>query len=94
MNEVVGRAARGQQCHHGIDDAALVHQFSDGGEAFLAVRDGEHGAQGFARQFGAQFQARIDKSSAWHMQAHGFQQHLVAVGGAVEGAGSRRVVGR
>ena len=27
------------------------------------------------------------------MKAHGFQQHLVAVGGAVKGAGTRRVVG-
>ena len=28
------------------------------------------------------------------MQPHGFEQHLVAVGGAIEGAGAQAMVGR
>ena len=30
VDQVVGGAARGQQGHHGVDDAALVHQLADG----------------------------------------------------------------
>ena len=36
----------------------------------------------------------MDEGRAGHMQAHRFEQHLVGVGGAVEGAGAGAVVGR
>jgi len=47
----------------------------------------------FAREFGTRALAGVDEGRARHMQAHGFEQHLVAVGGAVEGAGAFAVVG-
>ena len=37
---------------------------------------------------------RVDEGSTRHMQAHGLEQHLVAVGRAVEGAGAGAVIGR
>ena len=92
VDQVVGGAARGQQGHHGVDDAALVHQLADGGEAVAALADVEHGAQRLAGEGLARLGARRFKRRAGHMQAHGFQQHLVAVGRAVKRAGARAVV--
>ena len=42
---------------------------------------------------GAQRVAGVHERGAGHMQAHGLEQHLIAVGGAVKGAGAWRVVG-
>ena len=93
VDQVVGRAAGGQQRGHRVDDGALVDQLADRREA-LGLDDAQHRAHGLARELVAQFGARIDEGRARHVQAHRFHQHLVAVGGAVEGAGARRVVGR
>ena len=91
VNQVVGRAAGGQQRNHGVDDGALVHDAADGRIAF-AQCDAQHGACGFACQLVAQIVAGVYKGGAGHMQAHGFEQHLVAVGRAVKGAGAGAVV--
>ncbi len=95
VDQVVGGAAGGQQGDHRVDDAALVDHLADGRalERCLA-RLAQHRAHGLARERFAHRVAGLDEGRARHVQAHGFQQHLVAVGGAVEGAGARRVIGR
>ena len=89
---MVGRAAGGQQSHHGIDDAALVDQLTDRGKS-NCLGDVKRAAHGFTRQLVAQRSARIDEGRARHLQAHRFKQHLVAVGRAIEGAGALAMVG-
>ena len=95
VDQVVGGATGGQQRHHGIDDAAFVHQHPYrwnrvGGTGALPPKDRAHRLAG---QFLTQVLAGVDKGGAGHVQAHGFEQHLVAVGGAVKGAGAGAVVG-
>ena len=48
---------------------------------------------GLAGQRVAQRRAGIDEGGARHVQAHDLHQHLVGVGGAVEGAGAGAVIG-
>ena len=93
VDEVVGGAAGGQQRHHRIDDAALVHHATDWRMPRLAGARLQHGAHRRLRECGAQVVVRVHEGRARHMQAHGLQQHLVAVGRAVEGAGARAMVG-
>ena len=57
-------------------------------------RVGEHEPHRLARQRVAQAVVRVDEGGARHVQAHRLEQHLVAVGGAVEGAGAGAVVRR
>ena len=87
MDQMVGRAAGGQQSDHGVDDTALVHQLAN--RRFAS----QHGTRGLAGQLITQVVVRIHKSAAGHVQAHGFQEHLVAVGCAVKRAGAAPVVG-
>ncbi len=94
MNQVIGRATGGQQRHHRIDDHAFVDQLADRCEALTALRDRQRRAHRFARQRLAQVRVRMHEGRARHMQAHRFQQHLVAVGGAIERAGAGAVIGR
>ena len=91
MNQVVGRASGGQQRDHGVDDGTLVHDAADGRIAF-AQCDAQHGACGFACQLVAQVIAGVHKGGAGHVQAHGFEQHLVAVGCAVKSTGAGAVI--
>ena len=91
VDQVVGRATRGQQCHHGIHDAALVHHVADGCKT-LAAGDAECSTCRLTGQLVTQQTAWRHKRGAGHMQAHGFEQHLVAVGRAVKGAGAGCVV--
>ena len=42
----------------------------------------------------AKRRVRVDEGGARQMEAHDLHQHLIGVGGAVEGAGPRRVIGR
>ncbi len=88
MNQVIGRTARSQQGHHGVDNAALVHQLANRCRLF------EHGTYRFAREFGAGALMGLDKGRTRHMQTHGFEQHLVAVGGAIKSTGALAVVSR
>ena len=92
MDQVVGRAAGGQQGDHGVDNAALINQTADGREVW-ALDQRQHGARRLARQISTHALAGVDEGGAGHMQAHGFEQHLVAVGGAIKGAGAFAVVG-
>ena len=91
MNQVVGRAACGQQGDHGVDDTFLVHHLADGHKP-LGFGDLQNGANRLSRQLLAQRIARVDKCRPRHMQAHRFEQHLVAVGGAIKGTGAHAVI--
>ena len=92
VDEVVGGSARGQQGRHGVDDAALIDQTPDGGEARARAHQAEHLTDGVARQTLTQAVVGVHKGGTRNVQAHGLQEHLVAVGGAVERAGAGAVV--
>ena len=55
--------------------------------------DAQRALGGGTGQCIAQRRARIDEGRARQLQAHRLQQHLVGIGGAVEGAGAGCVVG-
>ena len=93
VDQVVGGAPRGQQGRHGVDDGAFVHQPADGGEARTAAHQVQHLSHRLPGELFAQAVVRVDVGRAGHVQPHGLQQHLVAVGRAVEGAGARAMVG-
>ncbi|MCY1410603.1 hypothetical protein D9M71_259730 [compost metagenome] len=90
---MVGRATGSEQRHHRVDDGALVDDFRH--RQVVAVFRGQAAglARGFAGQLVAQRGVRVDEGGARQVQAHHFHQQLVGVGGAIEGAGARRVVG-
>ena len=76
-----------------VDHRPLVDDVAD--RSILVAERGQ-----FERPFDAecgqrvaQRRVRIDEGGAWQMKPHDLHQHLVGVGGAVEGAGSRRVIG-
>jgi hypothetical protein len=90
VDGVVGRAAGGDQRHHGIDDRALVDDAPDR-TVVLAQRGHRQRARGRRRgQRVAQGRAGIHEGGAGQLQAHRLEQHLVGIGGAVEGAGAGR----
>ncbi len=77
----------------GVDQHALVDQFTERREAAALWRQPGDLARRLDGQRIAQWRARIDEGRPWQMQAHHFHQHLIGVGGAVEGAGAGTVIG-
>ncbi len=92
VQRVVGRAAGGQQADDAVDEGALVEHVGDRRVLLAAVDELEHLPRRFARQRLAQRCVRVDEGGARQVQAHDLHQHLVGVGGAVEGAGAGAVV--
>ena len=93
MHRVVGRAAGGEQAHHAVDDGARVDHAADR-RIFVAERRDRQRAPGrLAGQGVAQGRVGVDEARPRRVQAHDLHQHLVRVGGAVEGAGARPVIG-
>ena len=90
---MVGGTAGGHQRDHGVDDGAFVDQVADRAIVVAERGDAQRALGGGAGQRIAQRRAGIDEGSARQLQAHRFQQHLVGIGGAVEGAGAGGVVG-
>ena len=93
VQAMVGRATGGVQRHHRIDQAALVDQLPErqvvpalAGQARRLLR--RRAGQGIAQR-----RAGVDEGGAGQVQAHDLHQHLVGIGGAVEGAGAGAVVG-
>ena len=89
---VVGGAPGGQQTHDAVDDdfgIDLVAHARVGRLAELHRTLHRRVGEGFA-----QGRARVDKRRARQVQAHDLHQHLVGVGGTIEGAGAGAVVGR
>ena len=93
VDGVVGRAAGGVQADDAVDDRALVDHAADRRVVVAERGDRQRPLGRFARQRVAQRRAGIDEGGARHVQAHDLHQHLVGVGGAVEGAGAGAVIG-
>ena len=89
----VGRAARRMQADDAVHHRALVDDMADGRVGIALGRQLQHTFGGQNRQRLAQRRVGVDEGRAWQMQAHDLHQHLVGVGGAVERAGPRRMVG-
>jgi hypothetical protein len=58
----------------------------------LPLDQRQHGAGRFAGQLGTHALGGVDEGRARHVQAHGFEQHLVAVGRAIKSASAFAVV--
>ena len=71
----------------------LVDDLADRREVAVRLVRRVHLMRGFAGQRIAQRRVRVDEGGARQVQAHHLHQHLVGVGGAVEGAGAGAVVG-
>ena len=92
VDGVVGRTAGGHQRDDRVDDRALVDDPAQRTEVVAERSDVQCTFGRFAGQRIAQRRARIDERCARQLHAHRFQQHLVGIGGAVEGAGAGAVV--
>ena len=94
MHGLVGRAARGQQPHHGIHHGFFTDDVTDGGEGAAAQMGhaGDPGGGGDGERL-PQRVVRVDKGGPGQVQPEEFRDELVAVGGAVKGAGPGAVVG-
>ncbi|MNM75596.1 hypothetical protein D3C81_873900 [compost metagenome] len=92
MDGVVGGAAGGHQCDDGVDDGAFVDQMTERTEVVAQCADFQRTHGGRAGQRITQRQLRVDERRARQLHAHRFQQYLVGIGGAVEGAGARAVI--
>jgi len=84
----------GLACGGGVARGASCSVVARGpaGSTALARQDSQQRAHRLARERFAQERMRVDEGRARHVQAHRLEQHLVAVGGAVEGAGAGAVV--
>ena len=81
------------QADDAVDHRPLVDDMADR-RIGIALRGQIHrAARAKLGQRVAQRRIRIDERGAGQMQAHDFHQHLIGVGGAVEGAGARPVIG-
>ncbi len=89
----VGRAAGGHQSDEAVHEGLFVEHPAQRGELVAKPGDLE---RAFCRRPGerlAQGRAGIDEARPRQVQPHEFHQHLVGVGGAVEGAGAGAVIG-
>ena len=93
VQRVVGRAAGRHQPDDAVDEGALVEHAADRGVGVACCGDGERALGGGPGQRVAQGRVRVDEGGTRQVQAHHLHQHLVGVGGAVEGAGAGRVIG-
>ena len=91
VDGVIGRAAGGEQPHHAVYQRGFIQHAAHRG-VVAAAGQLQHAARGFGGQRFAQRRSRIHEARAGQVQAHEFHQHLVGVGGAVEGAGAGAVV--
>ena len=90
VEEVVGGTAGGMQPRDSVDERARVDHRAEANIRRAGAGGGE--ARRLACQGVAQQRSRRHESSARHVQAHDFHQHLVGIRGAIEGAGARRVI--
>ncbi len=88
MQRVVGRAAGGMKPDDRVDEGPLVDHLACRGVIVAERGDGQRPLGRLAGQRVAKRRAGIDEGGAGHVQPHEFHQHLVGIGGAVEGAGA------
>jgi hypothetical protein len=94
MQQVVGGAAGGVQADDAVDDRALVDDVTHRQVAFAQGAVGGHPVHRSGGQRIAQRGVRRLEAGTRQVQAHDLHQHLVGVGGAIEGAGAGGMVGR
>ena len=92
MDRVVGRTASRDQPGHRVDDGFLVDHLAE--RPLAAPCKFGQAMDGGAGQRLAQRRAGVDESGVGDVQPHQLHHHLVGIGGAVEGAGAGRMVGR
>ena len=92
VQQVVGRSAGRMQADDAVDDRALVDDAADRPVVVAERGDLRGAARGLRGQRVAQRVVRVDEAGARQVQAHQLHQHLVGIGGAVEGAGAGAVV--
>ena len=93
MNGVIGRAAGRVKTDNGIDDRTLIDDLAQRQIVIARRGDLERAESRSHGELLAQRRAGIDEGSTRQHQAHDFHQHLVRIGGAVEGAGAGRMIG-
>ncbi|MGZ2466296.1 hypothetical protein ACVJMZ_001820 [Sinorhizobium medicae] len=81
------------QADDAVDDRPLVYHLAGRGEFVAQRRDRKRPLRGFLGQRVAKRRAGIDEGSAGQVEAHDFHQHLIGIGGAVEGTGAGAVIG-
>ena len=93
MHGVIGRAAGREQADDAIDDGALIDDAADRRVVIAERGDRQRARGGGAVNSSRSCRIGIDEGRARQMQAHDLHQHLVGIGGAVEGAGAGAVIG-
>ena len=93
VQRVVGRPTGRVQADDAVDEGALVEHAAERRVGVAGGGQSEDAPRRLAGQRVTQPGAGIDEGGAGQVQAHHLHQHLVGVGGAVEGAGARPVVG-
>ena len=93
MDGVIGRAAGRVEADDAVDDRPLIDDMPDRGVVVAERGHLQRAADAEHRQRVAQRRVGIDEGRAGQVQAHDLHQHLVGVGGAVEGAGAGRMIG-
>ena len=81
------------QGNDGVDQRLLVDDFAQRHEAATGLGHARDLLRGLGGERIAQRRVRVDERRARQMQAHHLHHQLVGIGGAVEGAGTRAVVG-
>ena len=92
MDGVVGRAAGRVQADDAVDDGPLVDDRADRRVGVAERRDGEGALCRRPGQRIAERRVRVDEARARQVQPHDLHEHLVGIGGAVEGAGTWPVI--
>ena len=93
MQRVVGRTTRCMEANQRVDDGLFRNDVPDRRIIIAFGGQRQSAPRRLAGQCVAQWRARIDEARAGQMQAHDLHQHLIGIGGAVEGTGAGRVIG-
>ena len=94
MQGVVSRASSREETNHCIDYGFLADHLTERRVALPVLNIAQHGLYRRSREGVPCWVIRIHKGTAWQLQSHKLKQHLIAVCGPIEGAGTRAVVGR
>ena len=94
VDQQVGRPARRMQADDAVHIGFFVQHIANGCVFIAQMADRQRPLRPRNGQRITQGRIGVHKGRAGQVQAHELHQHLVGVGGAIEGAGARPVVGR